>query len=186
STDPAGNLMLSGAAEHLHEQLMVALGDEFFRRHRCFDTAAAAIFTRKIGHTQRGGRPVQFDRFHAALLGGHAVEMLLDGESNAVAALGWSESKGFYVTEFPGNSLRDRWGVIHARQVHPSFYDARRMQPSSLGIEYLLPIFSNAIGADDTEHIRETLFDSGNLYRRYHSVTTDIQKRTLFLGESSQ
>jgi hypothetical protein len=69
--------------------------------------------------------------------------------------------------------------VIHARQVHPSFYDPRRMRPTNLGIEYLLPIFTNAIGADDTEHIRETLFDSGNLYRRYHSVNTDVQKRTL-------
>jgi 6-phosphofructokinase 1 len=61
-------------------------------------------------------------------------------------------------------------------------YDPVLMQPSSIGIEYLLPIFTSAIGADDVEHIRQTLFDSGNLYRRYHSVNTDLQKRLRFVN----
>jgi 6-phosphofructokinase 1 len=161
-------------------RLVDAIGDEYFQRRGIFDSAHSAIFTRKVGHTQRGGRPVQFDRFHAAQLGGHAVDMLLDGLTNSFAAVDWSEESGFYVTQYPGNILRDRWGIIHARQVHPAFYDAERLRPTILGIEYLLPIFTNAIGADDTEHIRETLFDSGNLFRRYHSVNTDIQKRTVF------
>jgi 6-phosphofructokinase 1 len=77
--------------------------------------------------------------------------------------------------------FRDQWGKIHARNVHPSMYDPHTMQPSSVGIDYLLPIFSNAIGDDDVEHIRQTLFDSGNLYRRYHSVNTDLQKRVRYL-----
>ncbi len=184
SSDPSGRLQFSGAAEHLRTLLIESLGDSFFRSHRFFESAKAAIFTRKVGHTQRGGRPVRFDRFHASLLGGHALDMLLDGQSNAFAALQWSEKDGFRVVDQQGNCLRDRWGTIHARRVHSSFYDRRSMLPSPLGIEYLLPIFSNALGADDLEHIRDTLFDPGNLYRRYHSVTVDIRKRTRFLGDS--
>jgi hypothetical protein len=57
------------------------------------------------------------------------------------------------------------------------------MKPSQTGIDYLLPIFTNALGGDDVEHIRQTLFDSGNLQRPYHSVNTDIRKRTQFVGE---
>jgi ATP-dependent phosphofructokinase / diphosphate-dependent phosphofructokinase len=136
----------------------------------------AAIFTRKIGHTQRGGRPLRFDRFHAAQLGGKGVEMLVEGQNNSVAVLQWSRSGGFYVDSIIGQMFRDQWGKIHARSVHPLMYDEKLMQPSAIGIEYLLPIFTSAIG-DDVEHIRQTLFDSGNLYRRYHSVNTDLQKR---------
>jgi hypothetical protein len=57
------------------------------------------------------------------------------------------------------------------------------MRPSPLGIEYLLPIFTNAIGADDMEHTRQTLFDSGNLFRRYHSVNVDVNKRIRHLDD---
>jgi ATP-dependent phosphofructokinase / diphosphate-dependent phosphofructokinase len=181
TSDPAGNLLLTGAAEQLRHCLVEAMGDSYFRERGLQDSARATIFTRKVGHTQRGGRPVQFDRFHAAQLGGKAVDMLLAGQNNAVAVLQYNERDGFRVESCEGNSLRDRWGVIHARRVHSSFYDPQRMQISPIGIEYLLPIFTNAIGADDTEHIRETLFDSGNLYRRYHSVNIDIQKRTRYL-----
>ena len=35
------------------------------------------------------------------------------------------------------------------------------MKPSRLGIDYLLPIFTDAIGEDDMEHMRQTLFASG-------------------------
>lgn len=181
TTDPAGNLLLTGAAEQLRLCLIEGMGDTYFRDRGLRDTAKATIFTRKVGHTQRGGRPVQFDRFYAAQLGGKAVDMILGGQNNAVAVLQYSEREGFRVESCEGNSLRDRWGVIHARRVHSSFYDPNRLQISPTGIEYLLPIFTNAIGADDVEHIRETLFDSGNLYRRYHSVNVDIQKRTRYL-----
>ena len=61
----------------------------------------------------------------------------------------------------------------------------QRMLPSPVGINYLLPIFTTAIGSDDVEHIRQTLFDSGNLYRSYHSVNTDIAKRIEFLRSES-
>ena len=77
STDPAGNKMLSGAAEALRSLLIARLGDDFFTSRRRNESARAAIFTRKVGHTQRGGRPILFDRFYAAQLGGNAVDMLL-------------------------------------------------------------------------------------------------------------
>jgi 6-phosphofructokinase 1 len=183
STDPAGNLVLSGASEALRERLIEALGDDYFRASRRGQGASEVVFTRKIGHTQRGGRPLAFDRFYGAQLGGKAIDMLFEGQNDAVAILQYNDHEGFYVDSIGGNAFRDRWGHIHARSVHPSFYDAQRFQPSALGIEYMLPIFTDAIGPDDVEHIRATLFDSGNLYRPYHSVNTDINKRIRYLGE---
>jgi 6-phosphofructokinase 1 len=107
--------------------------------------------------------------------------MLFNDENNSVATLQWNKSQGFHLSSFDGHNFRDRWGHIHARHMHPAFYDPLRMQPSAVGIEYLLPIFSNAIGPDDMEHVRQTLFDAGNLYRPYHSVNTDINKRIRYL-----
>ncbi len=98
-----------------------------------------------------------------------------------MAILQYSNERGFYVDSISGNAFRDRWGHIHARCVHRSFYDPEQMKPSTKGIDYLLPIFTDAIGPDDVEHTRETLFDSGNLFRPYHSVNTDINKRIRFL-----
>lgn len=181
SSDPAGNIMLSGASEALRHMLVEKIGDAFFHTHGRNESAASAIFTRKVGHTQRGGRPLRFDRYYAAQLGGKAVEMLLEGQNNAVATIQWSRSDGFYVDSHHGQMFRDQWGKIHARNVHPSLYDPDSMQPSPAGVDYLLPIFTNAIGDDDIEHIRQTQFDSGNLYRRYHSVTTDMHRRMRYL-----
>jgi hypothetical protein len=56
------------------------------------------------------------------------------------------------------------------------------MRVSPTGAKYLLPIFTKAIGHDDVENIRQTYFDSGNLFRRYHSVNADIAKRTIYLA----
>ena len=181
STDPSGNLLLSGASEELRRILIEAIGDDFFQRKNRNDSARSAIFTRKVGHTQRGGRPLAFDRFHAAQLGGKAVEMLVEGQNNCVSILQWSQDRGFYLDSVEGNSFRDQWGLIHARNLHPSFYNSNRMTISPLGAEYLLPIFTNAIGHDDVEQIRETRFDAGNLFRRYHSVNTDIRKRVQYI-----
>jgi 6-phosphofructokinase 1 len=183
STDPSGNIQLSGAAECLREHLVQAIGDDYFRHSRRGQTASEAVFTRKIGHTQRGGRPLAFDRFYAGQLGGKAVDMLHAGQNDAVAILQYNETRGFHVDSIDGHAFRDRWGYIHPRFVHPSFYDAERMRPSQLGIEYLLPIFTDAIGSDDMEHTRQTLFDPGNLFRPYHSVNTDINKRICYLDE---
>ncbi len=177
STDPAGNVLLTGAADRLRHLLIEAIGDEFFQHDNRQSSASRAIFTRKVGHTQRGGRPLSFDRFHAAQLGGKAVEILLEGQNNSVATLQWNQQNGFHVSSYKGNTFRDRWGQIHARTLHPSFYDELAMRVSRVGIEYLLPIFTNAIGYDDVENIRDTLFDNGNLFRPYHSVNTDIEKR---------
>jgi 6-phosphofructokinase 1 len=183
SSDPAGNLALSGAAEVLRTRLIQIIGDQYFRSYRRSESAKEAIFTRKVGHTQRGGRPILFDRFHAAQLGAKSVEMLLEGRNNALSILQHTSAHGFYVEAFDANRLRDRWGLIHARHMHPEFYDAHQMRPSRTGIEYLQPIFTNAIGTDDMEHARETMFAPGNLLRPYHSINTDVNKRIRYLSD---
>jgi len=185
SMDPAGNMVLSGAAEALRAKLVQLIGDRYFQLYRRGESAREAIFTRKVGHTQRGGRPILFDRFYAAQLGAKAVDMLNEGRNNAVSILQYNESKGFHVEGYDANRFRDRWGLIHARQMHRDFYDARLMKPSRMGIEYLLPIFTNAIGEDDMEYTRQTLFAAGNLTQPYHSINTDINKRIRFLPEGS-
>jgi 6-phosphofructokinase len=181
STDPAGNVVLSGAADALRAMMIQMLGDRYFQRYRRSNSAREAIFTRKVGHTQRGGRPILFDRFYAALLGAKAVDLLVEGRNNAVSILQYTTDKGFHVEGYDANRFRDRWGHIHARQMHASLYDPLLMKPSKLGIDYLLPIFSDAIGYDDAEHMRQTLFDAGNLSQPYHSINTDIQKRIRYL-----
>jgi 6-phosphofructokinase 1 len=182
TTDPAGNKVLSGAGEALKAMLVKAIGDDYFKTFRRGDTAREAIFTRKAGHTQRGGRPIHFDRFNAALLGGKAVELLIEGANNHVAMLQWSAKQGFYVDSFDANRFRDRWGLIHARQLHPSFFDPEHLRLSQLGIEYLLPIFTNALGESDLEYVRQTAFAPGILTHPYHSPNTDVGKRIRYLG----
>ncbi len=182
STDPAGNIVLSGAADALRSRLIQMLGDRYFQLYRRGESAREAIFTRKVGHTQRGGRPILFDRFYAAQLGAKAVELLHEGRNNAVSILQYNESRGFHVEGYDANRFRDRWGLIHARQMHPDFYDAKLMKPSRMGIDYLVPIFANAIGEDDMEHTRQTLFASSNLSQPYHSINTDINKRIRYLS----
>jgi len=181
STDPAGNVALTGAAEALREKMIQLLGDRYFQGYRRGSSAREAIFTRKVGHTQRGGRPILFDRFHAALLGSKAVDLLVEGRNNAVSVLQYHSQKGFHVEGYGANRFRDRWGLIHARQMHLALYDPLLMKPSKIGIDYLMPIFTDAIGNDDAEHMRQTLFDPGNLAQPYHSINTDVHKRIRYL-----
>jgi ATP-dependent phosphofructokinase / diphosphate-dependent phosphofructokinase len=181
STDPAGNVILSGASESLRAVLIRRLGDEYFTSKRRNESARAAVFTRKLGHTQRGGRPVLFDRFYAAQLGGHAVDMLLEGMMNAVSILNYTRDRGFHLGAVSANDFRDRWGLIHARLMHPSFYDPVVMRPSQTGIDYLVPIFTRAVGADDVEVLRSELFDPSHLKMPFHSVNTDVNKRIRYL-----
>jgi 6-phosphofructokinase 1 len=183
STDPAGNIALSGAAEALRNKLMQMIGDRYFQLYRRGDSASEAIFTRKVGHTQRGGRPILFDRFYAAQLGAKTVEMLVEGRNNAVSILQYDSTNGFHVEGFDANRFRDRWGLIHARYMHPALYDPKLMKPSRLGIDYLLPIFTDAIGNDDAEYMRQTIFAPGNLAQPYHSINTDMHKRIRYLEQ---
>jgi 6-phosphofructokinase 1 len=118
TTDPSGNKQLSGAAESLRTLLIKTMGDRYFKLYRRGNTAHEAIFSRKVGHTQRSGHPIAFDRFHAAQLDARTVEMLLEGCNNAMAVLQWNPGKGFSVGDFVANRLHDRWDVIHARQLH--------------------------------------------------------------------
>lgn len=177
SQDPAGNIQYTGAADAVKRLLVEQIGDAFFTRQRRNESANAAIFVRKIGHTQRGGRPILFDRFYASQLGGKAVELLLHGFHNCVATLQHRDG-GFVLDSVDANKLRDRWGNIHARPLSPSFYDPQRFQPSEKGVEYLRAIFTNALGVDDVECIRN-IFNTGNLVHPYDSVNVDIAKRIL-------
>jgi ATP-dependent phosphofructokinase / diphosphate-dependent phosphofructokinase len=181
AVDPAGNKSFSGAADTIRDILCERLGDEYFTSKRRNESARTAIFTRKVGHTQRGGRPVYFDQFYAAQLGGHAVDLLLEGHVNRVAILQHSEEHGFYMSGVDANDFRDRWGLIHPRHVHPSFYDAERLNLSRTGIDYLLPIFNNALGNEEMEHVRQTLFRRSNLTEPYHSVNVDVSKRIRYV-----
>jgi 6-phosphofructokinase 1 len=181
STDPSGNIVLSGAAEALRSKLVQMIGDRYFQLYRRGESAKEAIFTRKVGHTQRGGRPILFDRFYAALLGAEAVDLLVEGRNNAVSILQYTTDKGFHVEGYDANRFRDRWGLIHPRRMHPLLYDPKLMKPSRMGIDYLLPIFTDAIGEDDMEHLRQTLFAAGNLSQPYHSINTDVHKRIRYL-----
>jgi 6-phosphofructokinase 1 len=181
SVDPAGNVIFNGAAETLADLLMQEFGDDYFQKHGTHDTAKRAIFHRKVGHTQRGGRPVAFDRFYATQLGGKAVDLLIQERNNYLSVLQWSEESGITLGELPANKLRDAWGNIRAREVHSSFYDPTSFQPSSLGRDYLNSIFTNAIGHEDVETIHARLFHPGNLSARYASINVDIQKRLQYL-----
>ena len=172
---------LSGASEALRSRLITMIGDKYFQLYRRGESAREAIFTRKVGHTQRGGRPIFSTAFYAAQLGAKAVELLVEGRNNAVSILQYNATKGFHVEGYDANRFRDRWGLIHARYMHPALYDPKLMKPSQLGIDYLLPIFTDAIGEDDAEHMRQTLFAAGNLAQPYHSINTDVHKRIRYL-----
>ncbi|MEZ6048050.1 MAG: 6-phosphofructokinase [Planctomycetaceae bacterium] len=178
STDPAGNILLEGAAESLKRMLAAELGQDYFLHNRRHESAAQAIFTRKVGHTQRGGHPIRFDRFYATQLGGKAVDLLVEEQNNTLSILQYRQNEGFTLSSLHANKLRDQWGRIHARTVHPSLYDTRQFQLSRRGVEYLSPIFENAIGSDDLELFRSTFFKQGNLTSRYQSINVDMQKRT--------
>jgi 6-phosphofructokinase 1 len=177
SEDPAGNIIFSGAAEELKRLLCLRFGDDYFGSRRKHESADSAIFTRKVGHTQRGGFPIRFDRFHAVQLGGKAIDLLVEGRNNAMATLQWSQERGFFLDSLAANKLRDQWGKIHARHVHPSFYDLQRFQPSLLGKNYLRSVLTGAIGAEDVEQMRADMFSPGKLLTRYQSVNIDIQRR---------
>ncbi len=85
------------------------IGDRYFQLYRRSESARESIFTRKVGHTQRGGRPILFDRFYAAQLGAKAVDLLVEGRNNAVSVLQYNTDKGFHVDGYDANRFRDRW-----------------------------------------------------------------------------
>lgn len=183
SFDPAGNIKYDGAAEALKRILGQRLEDSFFSTARRLENAESAIFTRKVGHTQRGGRPVLFDRYYATQLGGNAVDLLLDRQNNCISTLQWNESQGFFVSSVMANKLRDQWGEIHPRSLHESMYDKERYCVSEFGIQYLKPIFENAVGWDDVEHLRRGIFSTQNISARYQSKNVDIGKRVRRITE---
>lgn len=67
--DPAGNVKYAGAADAIVGMLEQSLSPDLFLETRRFEPGSSALFSRKVGHTQRGGRPILFDRFAATQLG---------------------------------------------------------------------------------------------------------------------
>ena len=185
SKDPAGNTQYTGAAEAVKRLLVETIGDAFFTRQRRNESADAAIFVRKIGHTQRGGRPILFDRFYASQLGGKAVDLLLQGYHNCVATLQYRDG-AFVVDSVDANKLRDRWGTIHARPLSPSLYDPKRFQPSPKGRRVpRRTIFTNALGIEATSRASARSSSTPrNLVHPYDSVNVDINKRILRLDSA--
>lgn len=110
------------------------------------------------------------------------MELLVEGRNNTVSVLQYNTKKGFYVEGCDANRFRDPWTLIHTRKMHPSLYDAKTMHPSKLGMDYLTPIFTDAMGEDDMEHLRRTLFAAGN--QPYHSINTDVHQRIRYLSEA--
>ena len=175
SKDPAGNPGYTGAAEAIKRLLVERLGDAFFTRKRRNESADAAIFVRKVGHTQRGGGRSSSTGSTPRNSAARPSTCSCKGAHNCVATLQFRDG-GFALDSLDANKLRDRWGTIHARPLSPSFYDPKRFLPSAKGVEYLRTIFTNALGVDDVESIRH-LFDTGKLTHPYDSVNVDINKR---------
>jgi len=152
SFDPAATWLLSGAADALRQLLIAKLSDDYFtEQNAAMNSAKAAIFVRKVGHTQRGGPPVQFDRFYAAQLGGQAVDLLRQGQANAVSILQWNQERGFHVSSVAANAFRDRYGLIHARHMHHVVLRRRAFETVANRHDYLKPIFTNCISSEDLE-----------------------------------
>ncbi len=81
------------------------------------------------------------------------------------------------------NDFRDRWGLIHARQMHPSFYDPERHAAvSQIGIDYLHADLHQRHRGGRRGGAAGELFDPSNLTMPYHSVNTDVNKRIRYLS----
>ena len=183
STDPAGNLVLTGASEALREILIEGIGDEYFRT-----SCAATIRPRKPSSPESsatpsaGGRPLLFDRFHAAQLGGQAVEMLLHGQNNCVSTLQWSEKRGFYVDSINGHQLPRPLGA-HSPAVHAPLV----LRPAP---DAALADRHGRLAADLQqrhrprrcgEHGPDAVRPGQSVLGPYHSVNTDVNKRICYL-----
>ena len=49
-------------------------------------------------------RPILFDRYYAAQLGGQAVDLLLEERTNAVSILQYDKERGFHLDGIDGNA----------------------------------------------------------------------------------
>ena len=100
STDPAGNVVLSGASEELRSVLIRKLGDSYFTSKRRNESARAAIFTRKIGHTP-AGRPAGRCSTGSTPPPSAGTRSICcsEGKANAVAVLQWDKARGFHLVE---------------------------------------------------------------------------------------
>ena len=176
STDPAGNIALTGAAEALRERMIELLGDRYFQRYRRGSSAREAIFTRKIGHTQRAaGQSASTGSTRRCSARRRSTCSWKDGTMRCRCCR-YQAEKGFHVAGYDANRFPiggpDPSACHAPRAIHPVLHEAL-----ANGRRDLLPIFTGAIGNDDAEHMRQTLFNPGNLAQPYHSINTDVHKR---------
>jgi len=85
------------------------------------------------------------------------------------------------VEGYDANRYRDRWGRDSCAPDASGAVRSAVDEPSRIGIDHLIPIFTDAIGNDDAEHMRRTLFDPGNLAQPYLSISADVHKRIRYL-----
>ena len=105
------------------------------------------------------------------------MDLLVEGHNNSIATLQYTREFGIRLGSLSANKLRDPFGRIHPRRVHPCFFDDKRFQPSPIAKEYLRSVLTNALGSEDVEQMRATMFNPGKLSTRYQSVSIDIQRR---------
>jgi len=102
---------IAGSKESEH----VRLGGVAFQLSAQLKAAGCQAEIREtvLGHTQRGGSPVAFDRILASLFGVHAVELVLNGSfgrmvalrNNSIASVEITEAVKSYHTIAPDNTM---------------------------------------------------------------------------------
>ena len=187
STDPAGNVILSGASEALRGAHPAGSATTTSRASGATSRPGRRSSPVRSGHTQRGGRPILFDRFHAAQLGGHA---------RGHAARRADE--------------RRRDPAVHPRPRVPPRRCLRQRLPRPLGPdprphdapELLRPgrdaaepdgdrlpdadLHPTRSGPTTWRCCARELFDPSHLKMPFHSVNTDIGKRIRYVRGEGQ
>ena len=151
------------------------IGDAYFTRQRRNESADAAIFVRKIGHTQRGGRPIKLRSVSTPRnLAARRSSCCWTATTTA-----WRRSRA--ATE---GSISIAWMPTSSEIAGASSTPGRSrsllrpedVQTFAQGVQYFRSMFANALGAEDVESIR-SIFDTGNLIHPYDSVNVHIHKR---------
>ena len=183
SHDPAGNVTLSGASDALRDVLIDHFGDAYFRQLPPGGVRQGrGLHPEGRPHPARGPphplRPLP----RAASWGARRWTCSSRGRTTPSPSCSGTASRASTSTATTATPSATAGASSTPGYLHPSFYDQELMRPSKTAVEYMLPIFTNAIGHADIEAIRQTVFDAGSLFRPYHSVNTDINKRIRHLA----
>ena len=158
STGPGGQRGVEWRVEALRGKLIQMDRRQIFSTLPARRSAKEAIFTRKVGHTQCG---VAADFARPGLRGSGAKAGTAGGRSTTPPRrCNTTRRKRFHGGLRRESLPRDCWFSIHARKMHPSLYDAKTMKPS-VGMDYLMPIFTDAITRTTWNTCGWTLFAAG-------------------------